>query len=92
MTLDEMRALDALKTWKELEEARGEIVRLTKEKEEAQTALLIVDDKLGFERKFVGQLLERIKRMETAGNAMAAYDFIPDNLAERWAAAKETER
>ena len=36
MTLDEMRALDALKTWKELEEARGEIARLTKERDEAR--------------------------------------------------------
>ena len=65
--------------------------RLTKELEEVRSSLLFVDGKLGVERKFVAQLLERIKRMETAGNAMAAYDFIPDNLAEKWAAATEAE-
>ncbi len=28
MTLEEIRAIDSLKTWKELEEARGEIARM----------------------------------------------------------------
>jgi len=32
---------------------------------------------------------ERITRLEEAGDAMAAYEFLPDRLAENWTAAKE---
>ena len=35
-------------------------------------------------------LKARIKRLEKAGNAMAAYEFLPDRLAEKWVEAKET--
>jgi len=32
---------------------------------------------------------DRIKRLEEAGDEMAVYDLIPEQLAERWIAAKE---
>jgi len=92
MTLEEIRAIDSLKTWKELEEARGEIARLAQEKEEALAEVRIVEGKLGLERRFSEQLLERIKRMETAGDAMAADDSTAAHLVEDWEAAKETNR
>ena len=37
----------------------------------------------------ITQLKDRIKRLEEAGDEMAVYDLIPEQLAERWIAAKE---
>lgn len=58
MNLDEMRRLDALKTYKELEEAKAEIERLRK----ANLQL----------REGAEEQKQRIRRIEEAGNAMAA--------------------
>lgn len=91
MTLEEIRAIDSLKTWKELEEAREQIARLAQEKEEALAEVRIVEGKLGLERRFSEQLLERIKRMETAGDAMAEY-IASGRDVENWIKAKETNR
>ncbi len=58
MTLDEMRQLDAVKTYKELEEAKAEIERLRK----ANLQL----------REGAEEQKQRIRRLEEAGDAMAA--------------------
>ena len=73
MTLDEMRQLDAVKTYKELEEAKSEIERLRK----ANFQL----------REGAEEQKQRIKRLEEAGDAMMSepceYTF------EQWIKAKE---
>ena len=56
MTLDEMRQLDAVKTYKELEEAKSEIERLRK----ANFQL----------REGAEEQNQRIKRLEEAGDAI----------------------
>jgi hypothetical protein len=76
----------------------AEVARLTKERDEsiAEIARLKAGGCARDQRttQFCAEavaLQERVRRLEVAGDAMAAYDFIPDNLAERWAAAKEAE-
>ncbi len=81
MTLDEMRQLDAVKTYKELEEAKAEIERLRK----ANFQL----------REGAEEQKQRIKRLEEAGDAMATWLSDPRNLGDdpfmssQWQKAKE---
>ena len=81
MTLDEMRQLDAVKTYKELEEAKAEIERLRK----ANFQL----------REGAEEQKQRIKRLEEAGDAMAEWLENPRNLgadatlSHAWREAKE---
>ena len=81
MTLDEMRQLDAVKTYKELEEAKAEIERLRK----ANFQL----------REGAEEQKQRIKRLEEAGDAMATWLSDPRNLGDdpfmssQWQKSKE---
>ena len=77
MNLDEMRRLDAVKTYKELEEAKAEIERLRK----ANFQL----------REGAEEQKQRIKRLEEAGDylcAAAAFMGWHDKI-EDWRKAKE---
>lgn len=81
MTLDEMRSLDSLKTYKELEDAKQHITEL-------ENRLRALWYKLEGERKYYQ---DRIKRLEEAGDylcAAAAFMGWHDKI-EDWNKAKE---
>ncbi len=81
MNLDEMRRLDAIKTYKELEEAKAEIERLRK----ANFQL----------REGAEEQKQRIKRLEKAGDELLMWlgeDISDSNgqlLQDAWNKAKE---
>lgn len=82
MTLDEMRQLDAVKTYKELEESKAEIERLRK----ANFQL----------REGAEEQKQRIKRLEQAGDAMtdvlvwsSGTQYKRSPTASEWRKAKE---
>ena len=69
----------------------SEVTRLMKERDEARAeALVHLGNKLQAEDER-DAAFARIKRLEEAGDAMAAYEFLPDRLAEKWTEAKEVE-
>ena len=75
MNLDEMRRLDAIKTYKELEEAKAEIERLRK----ANFQL----------REGAEEQKQRIKRLEEVGDEVVINYVNSLSAFEMWRKAKE---